>query len=332
MLEKELVELGSNRAFWISVITQIFLVFVMVFLYKTYASIDQTKVPITVEVNANDTKLIRALNDSGINVVVVENKSQSQRNAFRGSSQPVARIDVENKTIKSDSSNILSGIAIARIKVASRIKSLEELLEENDFELNVEYLGKKANDFAQMAYSLIIPLIIFFPAIVSMTLASQNILLEKKKKTIELYLVSPINTLQILLVKTIPLILVSTTTTILLIMIASNDIKIMNYPLLIAVSFLVGIMGTSLGIIISATSRTIREANATSAIIAIMVVSVMVFPSGLTLYLPHTIAARAAVTALDETMFHGLLINIVAACGSLAMAYLAISGMRKNYY
>ena len=338
MIEKELYEVINNRAFRMSIITQVFLVFVMVYLYKTYSSIDQYKIPITVSVNENDPALVQALEDNGVTVVVrpTANSSNSsgassaQASRPRGSNE-VAQIDVNSKEIKSDSSNILTSIAIARIKVASRVKSLDDLLAENNFTFKVQG-SQDNNDFAQMAYGLIIPLVIMFPAIVSMTLASQGLLIEKKKRTIELFLVSPISDFSIAIAKILPLSVASLLTSVILLLVASNDIVIKNQLILIVVSCLVAIAATSLGIVISTFSKTVREANALSAIVAIMSVAVIVIPTPLSLYMPHTTAARAAVTSLDEPILLGMFFSLFLAVLSFAVAFYSVARMRKNYY
>lgn len=336
MIEKEIMEIIGNRAFRISILTQIFLIFVMVFMYKTYANIDQYNIPITVAVNSNDTTMITALKDSGVNVIVKENTTEEQNWQSQSAAKPrqqnqVAEIDMNTKEIKSDSSNILTGIAIARIKVASRIKSFEDLLLENRFSFQTNGYQDK-NEFAQLAYSLIIPLIVLFPAIVSMTLASQNILLEKKKKTIELLLVSPISNLHITVAKIVPLAAVSVVTSVLLFAVAANDVEIKNYPVLIALAGITGLAGTAFGIIISTSSRTVREANAVSAIVAILAVGLMIIPGPVAMIMPHTVAARAAVTTVDFWILSGLALNAAAALVVCYAAYLSIKGMRKNYY
>ncbi|MCX8166420.1 MAG: ABC transporter permease [Candidatus Micrarchaeota archaeon] len=336
LLEKEIAEILRNRAFLISVITQIFMIFVLLFMYKTYSNIDHYNIPITVAVNSNDTTMINALKQSGVNVVVKNSSSTPNTNTNpiqtnQTFQNQVAEIDLENKTIKTDSSNILSSIAIARIKVASKIKSFEEVLQDNNYTFQVQGNTKK-NEFAQIAYSLIVPLIVLFPAIVSMTLASESLLLEKKKKTIELLLVSPVSNLYILIVKLVPLVIFGVLTSLILILFASSQIEILNQHVLLVIALIMNVIATSLGIIISTKSKTVREANAISAIIAIIIVSFIVISNPFSIYFPHTIAARVSITNIDSAIIQGIIINIIFAIMISFLAYKSIESMRTNYY
>ncbi|MEM3373179.1 MAG: ABC transporter permease subunit [Candidatus Anstonellales archaeon] len=340
LFEKEIADILRNRAFLISIITQIFFIFVLIFMYKTYSNIDQYNIPITVAINSNDTSMINALKQSGINVIV-KNSSNLENQLYENSSnqnqqllvtgRQVAEIDLENKTIKTDTSNVLSSIAIARIKVASKIKSFEEVLEENNYSFYVQGNQKK-NEFAQIAYSLIIPLIVLFPAIVSMTLASESLLIEKKRKTIELLLVSPISNLKLLIAKLIPLTISGLFTTSVLLIFASSQIEVDNHIVLLIISLIINLTAISIGIIISTKSKTVREANSFSAIMAILIVSLIVISNPFSLYLPHTVAARASITQVDDSIILGIIFNMFFAMITVFIAYKSISDMRINYY
>ncbi len=323
-----------DRAFLFSIVVQFILISMLLFIYVSYSQISKTQVPITVTINSNQTDLIKSLETSGVRVLVV--------NTTDGAPPPVpstfspnsaaAAIDTEAKTVKTDPSNIMSGFAIAKIKSVSEKVSFDEALAAHNFDFQVERNFDGTAEFVQMGYGMLIPICIILPAVVAMSISTQSIFTERKRNTIELLLVSPISNSSIAFYKTVPLVLVSVICSAAWLLLVSWQIPTSNIPLLLLVSFAISLLLVALSVVISCKSKTVREANAFSSVVGMLVMVSMVLPyNPLTVYTPISVMARAASNALDFEMLAGTGVILLAALLSYLWAMRAVGELRRSY-
>jgi ABC-2 type transport system permease protein len=324
LIEKELREILGDRAFLGSVIIQFITVSMLLFLYDTYSEVMHSpNLKVTVAVDKNNTELINRLEESGVRVIL---------GSEEGIEKPNAVINTSTGEIKTDPGNIFSGFAIAKISSVSKAISFDEALEKGNFNYSSKNLAGGNTDFIQMGYGLIVPIAIVMPAMVGLSLSIQNILSERKKRTIELLLVSPISDFDIAFAKTAPYVISSAVCGTAWLVIVMQKIPLYNTPLLILTELLLSLMLVSLSVLISASARSIEEANVLSSLAGMtFVFSILLPSSSLSLYLPTILISRISSNFPDEGIVTGLVLLILM---SLLCFWLAVKGverMRRSY-
>jgi ABC-type Na+ efflux pump permease subunit len=326
MAEKELREILGDRAFIGSIIIQFITISMLLFLYDTYSEVMHSpnlNGRVTVAVDANNTELISRLEESGVRVILQNGSGAEKPNAF---------INTTSGEVKTDPGNIFSGFAIAKINSVSQAISFDEALQKNNFNYSSENLAGGNTDFVEMGYGLIVPIALVMPAMVGLSLSIQNILSERKRRTVELLLVSPISDLDIAFAKTAPYALSSTVCGAAWLVVIMQKIPVYNIPLLILAELLLSVILVSLSVLISASARSIQEANALSSLAGMVFVFSILLPgSSFSLYLPTILISRISSNYPDG----GIAVGLALLCGmSILCFYLAVKGvgrMRRNY-
>jgi len=323
LFKKESKEVISDRAFLVSILIQFITISLLLFLYSTYTEvIHSPNLKITVAVDTNNTILINRLESAGVRVILA-NASNENANAVINSS---------SGEVKTDPTSIFSGFAIAKINSISKELSFDEALEEKNFTFSSFNLANENTDFIQMAYGLIIPIAIIMPAMVAMSLAIQSILMERKKRTIELLLVSPLSNFDIILSKAFPYVLASTVSSIAWVFLIMRTIQVSNFLLLLLFEFFFSLFLVSVSMIISAKAASVKEANAISSLVGMITITSIVIPyNPLSLYFPAVMIARIASNALDSSIVIGILSLCFAGFLAFAMATKSIGDMRNNF-
>jgi ABC-type Na+ efflux pump permease subunit len=326
LTEKEFREILGDRAFLGSIIVQFITISMLLFLYDTYSEVMHSpnlSSRVTVALDKNNTELINRLEGSGVNVVL-ENAS--------GAVKPNAFINTTTGEVKTDPGNIFSGFAIAKINSVSEAISFDEAIRQGNFSYSSQSLAGGNTDFVEMGYGLIVPIALMMPAMVSLSLSIQNILSERKKRTVELLLVSPISDFDIAFAKSAPYVLASTLSGAAWLLLVMQKIPVYNIPLLILAELLISLVLVSLSVLISASARSIQEANVLSSLVGMIFVFSMLLPSSsLSFYLPTILISRISSNFPDEEIVAGLV--LLAALGMLCF-WLAVKGvgrMRKSY-
>ncbi len=326
LAEKELREILGDRAFLGSIIIQFITISMLLFLYSTYSDVMHSpnlNGKVTVALDKNNTELMNRLEESGVKVIV-QNGSEDER--------PNAVINTTTGEVKTDPGNIFSGFAIAKINSVSKAISFDEALQESHFNYSSEGLAGGNTDFVEMGYGLIVPIALVMPAMVGLSLSIQNILSERKKRTIELLLVSPISDSDIAFAKTAPYVIASTLCGGAWLVVVMQKIPVYNIPLLIFAELLLSLILVSLSVLISASARSIQEANVLSSLAGMAFVFSILLPSSfLSLYLPTILISRISSNYPDEGIATGLALLTAM---SLLCFWLAVKGvgrMRRSY-
>ncbi len=332
LIKKELGEIGMDRAFLFSIFVQFLLISMLLFIYASYSQILTAEIPVTIAINSNETDLIEELEESGAKVILVDEGRNRGIPRTISPNTAVASIDTEEKTVKSDPSNIMSGFAIAKIKSVSEKVSFDQALEKNNFMFDVDRSFEGSAEFIQMGYGILIPICIILPAIVVMSISTQSIFIERKRNTIELLLVSPISNNAIAVYKVFPLVGVSVLCAFAWLLLVSLQIPTANIQLLLLVSFFLSLFLVSMSVVFSCKSKTVREANALSSVAGMFAMVSLVMPySPAVLYSPTSVMARAASNTLDTEMIMG-----TAALGAVSLiaywfALRAVEELRRSY-
>jgi len=324
LMEKELREIANDRAFLGSILIQFITISMLLFLYDTYSEVMHSpNLKITIAVDSNNTALISKLEESGVKVVPAGEETLERVNAV---------INTTTGEIKTDPSNIFSGFAIAKISSVSKSISFEEALEKGNFSYSSEGLYGGNTDFVQMGYGLIVPIAVVMPAMVGLSLSIQNILSERKKRTIELLLVSPISDFDIALSKILPYVISSTACGAAWLVIVMQRIPVYNVSLLLVAEFLLSSALVSLSVLISASARSIQEANVLSSLSGMALVFSILLPSSLvSAYLPTILISRVASKYPDAEIAAGLILLAVVSIVCFWLAVRSIGRMRRSY-
>lgn len=324
--EKEFREILGDRAFLGSIIIQFITISMLLFLYETYSDVMHSpnlNGRVTVALDSNNTELMSRLQDSGVGVVLL-NES--------GGEKPNAIINTTTGDVSTDPGNIFSGFAIAKINSVSQAISFDEAIHNANFSYSSGNLYGGNTDFVEMGYGLIVPIALVMPAMVGLSLSIQNILSERKKRTIELLLVSPISDFDIAFAKTAPYILSAIICGAVWIAIVTQKIPVYNIPLLILAEMLLSLILVSLSVIISASARSIQEANVLSSLAGMLVVFSILLPSSfLSLYFPTILISRISANFPDWGIITGLVLLAVAGILCFWLAVKSVGRMRKSY-
>ncbi|MEM3556139.1 MAG: ABC transporter permease [Candidatus Micrarchaeia archaeon] len=324
VFEKETREILSDRAFLGSILIQFITISMLLFLYDTYSEVMHSpNLKITIAVDTNNTALVSKLEESGVKVVPVGDEAVEKVNAV---------INTTTGEVKTDPSNIFSGFAIAKISSVSKSISFEDALEKNNFSYSSEKLAEGHHDFVQMGYGLIIPISLLMPAMVGLSLSIQNILGERKKRTIELLLVSPLSDFDIAFSKVIPYVVTSTLCGAVWLFIIGGRIPVYNTLLLILTEFLLSFALVSVSVLISSTARSMQEANVLSSLAGMLLVFSILLPSSdFSLYSPTTLISRIASNYPDEKIIFGLLLLAGISALLFFFAMKGVARMRRSY-
>jgi len=337
---KEFNEVVTDRAFLISIVIQFLLISTLLFIYSTYANVSKTPITVKVALDKSNPSLEEKLKNAGVQVVF-SNDSQPQNNAAPTAASPasitparnqvVATINTEEKKVTTES-NILSAFAISKIKQASEELSFEEALSEKGFSFSSSQPIEQTSELVQLGYGILIPISAMLPALIAMSLATQNIFMERKRKTIELLLVSPISDFELAFNKIMPLVLISSLCSFAWLFLVSQRIPLLNFSLLVFISFLISLFLVSLSVIISCKSKTVKEADGVSSIVGMVLMITLVAPhTPLTIYMPTIVLARTASNFIDFEIAVGLIAFIIFTILSFMLAVRGIGELRKNY-
>lgn len=321
LLEKELREIAGDRAFLGSILIQFITISMLLFLYDTYSEVMHSpNLRITVAVDTNNTALISKFEEAGVRVVPVGEEGVN------------AVLNTTSGEVRTDPSNIFSGFAIAKINLVSKSISFEDALERSNFSYSSEKLAEGHHELVQMGYGLIIPIAVVMPAMVGLSLSIQNILSERKRRTIELLLVSPISDFEIAVSKILPYVAASTACGTAWLLLVAQRIPVYNLPLLILAELLLSLMLVSLSVFISSTARTMQEANVLSSLAGMLLVFSILLPStDLSSYLPTILLSRISSNYPDERIVVGLLLLSCMSALLLLLATKGVGRMRRSY-
>ncbi|MCX6775604.1 MAG: ABC transporter permease subunit [Candidatus Micrarchaeota archaeon] len=324
LFDKEFAEIIRDRAFIGSVLIQFITISMLLFLYDTYSQVMHSpNLKITISVDTNDSALINRLEESGVRVVLANESTIERVNAV---------INTSSGEIKTDPSNIFSGFAIAKISSVSKAVSFDEALEKSNFSYMSAGLASGNTDFVQMGYGLIVPMAVVMPAMVGLSLSIQNILSERKKRTIELLLVSPISDFDLAFSKTAPYVLSSTICGAAWIAVVTQKIPVYNPLLLVLAELFLSLLLVSLSVIISSIARSMQEANVLSSLSGMALVLSILLPSSSTSeYLPTILIARIASNYPDEGIVVGMLLLAVLSFICFWLAVRSVRRMRRSY-
>jgi ABC-2 type transport system permease protein len=326
LAEKELREILGDRAFLGSILIQFITISMLLFLYDTYSEVMHSpnlSGRVTVAVDSNNTELISRLEESGVRVIFQNESELGKPNAF---------INTTSGEVRTDPGNIFSGFAIAKINSVSKAISFDEAIQKGNFNYSSENLAGGNTDFVEMGYGLIIPIAVVMPAMVGLSLSIQNILGERKKRTIELLLVSPISDFDIAFAKIAPYVLSSTLCGAAWLAIVAQKIPVYNIPLLILAELLLSLIMVSLSVLISASARSIQEANVLSSLAGMVFVFSILLPgSSASLYLPTILLSRISSNFPDEGIIAGLVLLAVASMLCFWLAVKGVGRMRRSY-
>jgi ABC-2 type transport system permease protein len=324
LMEKELREILGDRAFLGSILIQFITISMLLFLYDTYSEVMHSpNLRITIAVDSNNTELINKLEESGVKVVQTGEEGMERVNAV---------INTSSGEIKTDPGNIFSGFAIAKISSVSKSISFDEALEKWNFSYSSYGLFGGNTDFIQMGYGLIVPIAVVMPAMVGLSLSIQNILSERKRRTIELLLVSPISDFDVALAKIAPYVFSSTVCGAAWLVIIMQRILVYNAPLLILAELLLSLILVSISVLISSSARSIQEANVLSSLSGMALVFSMLLPSSsLSLYLPTILISRISSNSPDEGIIAGLLLLAAVSAVCFWLAVKGVGRMRRSY-
>ncbi len=333
---KELKETVQDRIFLASGIIQFLVVSTLLFIYQFYSFVNTAHIPVSVTLETYDAKLVQKFQESGVSVIV---QNGSQRTVYQ-SAVPAdprfrervrASFNASNASVSTDVASLFSGFALARIKQATEKRSFEEALEQKGFSYSVEGISGNNVQFLSLAYGLIVPMAILLPPFVLMSLTVQGILLERKKKTLELLLVSPLSDLQIAFAKVVPYALLCLLFSALWLFLVSRTVFLYNLPLLLVVSFFFGALMVSLSVCISSFSASIKEANAWSSLVGMAVPLLVVLPySSLSEFFPLAVMARLSSSPLAWDSLLPALVLVAASLLSFLAAAYSIRHLRQT--
>ncbi|MBU1196921.1 ABC transporter permease [Candidatus Micrarchaeota archaeon] len=301
---RELRETLKDKVFLASAVIQFLVISTLLFIFHFYSILNTATIPVQVTLDEYDEELIHNLQESGVSVIV---ETSQGRDIYSSNSAPDRRfrygieasLNSRTSTIETDVASIYSGFAISRIKEASEAHSFDEALDQYPFEYETQGTTGKDFQFLSLGYGFIVPMAVILPAFVVMSLTVQSILLERKKRIIELVLVSPLSNLDIALAKILPYVAVSGVFSFFWLSLVLQALPLFNFELLLLVSFVFALFMVSLSVIISSFSATVKEANAWSSLAGMIIPFLVVLPySPFSEYFPLAIMARVAASPL----------------------------------
>jgi len=333
IFEKETKEIVRDKVFIVSIFVQFIIIGALLFLYVFYSQINVASIPVVVTIDQPDAELIKSLRESGASVVVSNQLAPEPNEPGLPRSRNVnAYLNTTTGEIRTDVSNIYSGFALSRIRDATDELSFEEALEREGITYEASRVGTGNYGFLSMGYGLITPMAIILPAFVVMAFTLQSILIERKRKTIELLLVSPISDFKLTLSKIAPYAIVSTLLSIVWLLMVGRVFSLQNFPLLVIVSFIFSFLLVSASTLISTRAGSVREANAISSLIGMGVPMLAVLPnSPLTIYFPTVIISRIASNAIELEIIWTVIVFAALAIILFLITVKAVKRMRVNY-
>lgn len=343
-LRKEFTEILGDRSFLFSIVVQFLLISMLLFIYSVYSKIAVSPIEVTVAVDKNDTQLAGRLRDAGVRVVTAEPSAagsspplpaglQGTGGTAGASGGQGAKVvaSISSGKITTDPTNVMSGFAIARIKSATDEITFEDALLKANFTYE-SVSNARRSDFAQMGYAAIIPMAILFPVLVAMALSTQGIFTERKRKTIELLLASPISDMKLTFYKVFPLVAVSTACATAWLLLIMRQIEMENFSLLVLLTLLLSLLAVSTSVIVSSKAQTSREANAISSVIGMLMTIMILLPySPVSVYLPTVVISRAAANPVDGEMIAGSVLLAAISFLTYFLAVRSVRDLRENY-
>ncbi len=192
-----------------------------------------------------------------------------------------------------DNTNVLSGYADSEI--SKRIEELSDRLmrermpPEYDPDVLTEPIGVQviylgavrgtadAPEFVELMYGILIPFILLLPTFLSTNMMTDSIVGEKERKTYEILIASPLTKREIIIGKTLPILVIALLQAFLWIVLLNfRGIAVYNVSLLILLLILLNLAFIGFGIIISAFSDNIKDAN-TGVTLILIVASILFF-------------------------------------------------------
>jgi len=200
-----------------------------------------------------------------------------------------------------DNTNVLSGYADSEI--SKRIKELSNELRmgrmstkydpgmlTTPIEVQEIYLGairgKTGNagtgnagapEFVELMYGILIPFILLLPTFLSTNMMTDSIVGEKERKTYEILIASPLTKREIIVGKTLPILVIALLQAFLwIVLLEFRGIAIYNVPLLILLLVFLNRAFIGFGVMISAFSDNIKDAN-TGVTLILILASILFF-------------------------------------------------------
>ncbi len=200
-----------------------------------------------------------------------------------------------------DNTNVLSGYADGEI--SKRIKELSNELRRGRMSTKYDpgvlttpigvheiYLGavrgKTGNagtgkagtpKFVELMYGILIPFILLLPTFLSTNMMTDSIVGEKERKTYEILIASPLTKREIIVGKTLPILVIALLQAFLwMVLLEFRGIAIYNVPLLILLLVFLNLAFVGFGVMISAFSDNIKDAN-TGVTLILILASILFF-------------------------------------------------------
>lgn len=211
-----------------------------------------------------------------------------------------------------DNTNVLSGYADAEIsraiqefsleikkkRIARQVGSAEAVLSP----IRVEELSlgssRGSADFVELMYGLLIPFILLLPVFLATNMTTDSIVGEKEKKTYEALVASPLSKVGIILGKTLPIIFVAVAQSMLwAVLLEVRGIALYNILALLLLLCLLSLIFVGFGLIVSAYSDDIKDANVFVAALLIVASLAMFAP----LSLKNALSPVPLITKLAST-------------------------------
>lgn len=354
LFRKELEDVIRERVYVLAFVVQLIMVIGIVYTALLYTSISAPQqssfmqseaVRIGVTGNASELQL------KGLQVVKLEREPSDAASAMRSLNLVALLVipgdfqrEIEagknsRMLLVLDNANVLSGYADAEISRAVqelshsvKKKRIEKQINSADAVLSpirIEELSlgvqRGSADFIEMMYGLLIPFILLLPVFLATNMISDSIVGEKEKKTYEMLVASPISKTEIILGKTLPIIFVALVQSLLwIVLLEVRGIAVYNVPMLLALLCLLNLTFVGFGVVISAFSENIKDANVYVAAFLIIASLWMFAPLSLNSEI-HAISPVSLITKLAS--------NPAAGVGEMLPAYalLLFSGVAVVY-
>jgi len=180
-------------------------------------------------------------------------------------------------TLYIDNTNPLSGFADAMLSQA--VDRLRQRLG-GGAEVELRVVGESSGtppEYLQVMYGILLPFILLLPAFLAANMTTDSIVGEKERRTYELLVVAPLSLREIMLAKTLPIAGVALAQAALWILLLSmRGIQVHNPLLILALLGVLNLLFIGAGVVISALSDSVKEANA-GVTMLLIVASLLLF-------------------------------------------------------
>ncbi len=179
-----------------------------------------------------------------------------------------------------DNTNPLSGFADAMLTRA--VERLREQRSMAEVELSVKGRAPDAPpEFLQVMYGILLPFILLLPTFLAANMTTDSIVGEKERRTYELLAVAPLSLREVMLAKTLPVAAVALAQAWLwMLLLTLRGIQVHNQGLILLLLGLLDLLFIGAGVVISAVSDTVKEANAGVTMLLIFASLLLFAPVG----------------------------------------------------